>query len=156
MAGGHQTDPPKESTYSSIVSRDSVRIAFVIAALNDIDVLSADIQNAYLNAPTKERCYTTAGLECGKAKQGQPVIIVRELYGLKSSGARFRDHMAATLREAGYDSCLADPDVWMRANTRPDGFKYWEYVLCYVDDVLVISHEPQKVVLSMPTTLVAE
>ena len=152
VAGGHQTDPPKESTYSSVVSRDSVRIAFVIAALNDLDVLSADIQNAYLNAPTKERCYTTAGLEFGKAKQGRPVIIVRALYGLKSSGARFRDHMAATLREAGYDSCLADPDVWMRANTRPDGFKYWEYVLCYVDDVLVISHEPQKVMDTLSRT----
>jgi hypothetical protein len=53
--------------------------------------------------------------------------------------------MANTLREAGYHSCYADPDVWMKKNTKADGFKYWEYVLCYVDDVLVISHEPQKV-----------
>ena len=50
--------------------------------------------------------------------------------------------MANTLREAGYHSCYADPDVWMKKNTKPDGFKYWEYVLCYVDDVLVVSHEP--------------
>jgi hypothetical protein len=53
--------------------------------------------------------------------------------------------MAATLRGAGYQSCYADPDVWMKPNTKPDGFKYWEYILVYVDDVLVISHEPQKV-----------
>jgi hypothetical protein len=32
VAGGHQTDPPKESVYSSVVSRDSVRLAFLIAA----------------------------------------------------------------------------------------------------------------------------
>ena len=44
VAGGHQTDPPKESTYSSVVSRDSIRIAFTLAALNDLDVLSADVQ----------------------------------------------------------------------------------------------------------------
>ncbi|KAI2511587.1 Reverse transcriptase (RNA-dependent DNA polymerase) [Fragilaria crotonensis] len=54
-AGGHQTDPPKESTYSSVVSRDSIRIAFTLAALNDLNVLSADVQGAYLNAPTRRR-----------------------------------------------------------------------------------------------------
>ena len=145
VAGGHMTDPPKESTYSSVVSRDSVRIAFLIAALNDLDVLSADVQNAYLNAPTKERVYTTAGLEFGPQYVGRPVLIVRALYGLKSSGARWRDHMAATLREGGFFSCYADPDVWMRKQVRPDGFKYWEYVLCYVDDLLVISHDPKAV-----------
>jgi hypothetical protein len=58
VAGGHQTDPPKESVYSSIVSRDSVHLAFLIAALNDLEILSADVQNAYLNAPLKEKIYT--------------------------------------------------------------------------------------------------
>jgi hypothetical protein len=82
VAGGHQTDPPKESVYSSIVSRDSVRLAFLIAALNDLEILSADIQNAYLNAPTKERIYTTACPEFGQGKEGRPVMIVRALYGL--------------------------------------------------------------------------
>ena len=38
VAGGHQTDTPKTMTYSSVVSRDSVRIALVAAAL-DNDVL---------------------------------------------------------------------------------------------------------------------
>jgi hypothetical protein len=44
VAGGHQTDPPKESTYSSVVSGNSIRIAFTFAALNDLDVLSANVQ----------------------------------------------------------------------------------------------------------------
>ena len=98
VAGGHKTDPPKESTYSSVVSRDSVRIAFTIAALNGLDVLAGDVQNAYLNAPTKERTYITAGLEFGPENVGRPALIVRALYGLKSSAARWRDHIAATLR----------------------------------------------------------
>jgi hypothetical protein len=46
VAGGHQTDPPKESVYSSVVSRDSVHLVFLMAALNDLDILSADVQNA--------------------------------------------------------------------------------------------------------------
>ena len=63
VAGGHMTDLPKESTYSSVVSRDSIRIAFTLAALNDLDILSADVQGAYLNAPTKEKVYMIVGLE---------------------------------------------------------------------------------------------
>ena len=39
VAGGHTTDPPSSITYSSVVSRDSVRIALTIAALNKLDIL---------------------------------------------------------------------------------------------------------------------
>ena len=42
--GGHQTDAPSESTYSSVVSRNNVRTAFTLAALNDLNVWAADVQ----------------------------------------------------------------------------------------------------------------
>jgi len=42
------TDPPVIMTYSSVVSRDSVRIGFLLAALNDLELVAADIGNAYL------------------------------------------------------------------------------------------------------------
>jgi hypothetical protein len=89
VAGRHQTDTLKNLVYSSVVSRDSVRISFTIAALNDLQVLAGDVQNAYLDAPTKEPCYTMAGIKFGEARyRGGPDLIVRALYGLKSSGAR--------------------------------------------------------------------
>jgi hypothetical protein len=50
--------------------------------------------------------------------------------------------MASTLRDFGYKSCRANPDVWMRAKTKPDGFQYWSYILVYTDDLLIIDHEP--------------
>lgn len=51
-ANGNETDPPnKESTLSTVVSRDMVRLFFLLAAPNDLEILSANIQNAYLNAP---------------------------------------------------------------------------------------------------------
>ena len=49
VAGGHVTDPPECLTYSSVVSCETVRIAFLLAALNDLDICAADIGNAYLN-----------------------------------------------------------------------------------------------------------
>jgi Reverse transcriptase (RNA-dependent DNA polymerase) len=72
-------------------------------------------------------------------------MIVRALYGLKSSGARWHDHMAQTLRDLSYNTCVADHDVWMKPKVKPTGEEYWEYVLIYSDDILVISHDPKAV-----------
>jgi hypothetical protein len=47
VADGHKTKTPVAMTYSSAVSRDSVRIALMIAALNDLDILVCNIQNVY-------------------------------------------------------------------------------------------------------------
>ena len=145
MAGGHQTDPPKDMTYLSVISRDSIRIALLVTTLNDLNVLAADIQNAYLNAPTSKKVHTISGLEFGASNVSRPIKIIHVLYGLKSSGAHWQDHMAASLRDTGFVSCKADPDVWMKAAAKLNGDKYWAYVLCYVNDLLIVSHKPQEV-----------
>ena len=143
VGGGHKTVTPAAMTYSSVVSRDSVRIALTIAALNGLQVRACDIQNAYLTADCREKIWTKAGPEFGSEK-GSILIVVKALYGLKSSGAAFRSLLAETLRDLGYIPSKADPDVWMRPAVKPDGFEYYEYVLCYVDDVLAISDAPLK------------
>ena len=43
--------------HASVVSCNGVRLDFLIAALNDLYILEGDIQNAYLNASTKEKVY---------------------------------------------------------------------------------------------------
>jgi hypothetical protein len=151
VADGQQTEVPRESTYSSVVSRDSVRIAFLLAALNDLEVVAADIQGAYLYADTTEKVYTIAGSEFG-SNAGRPAIIVRALYGLRSSGARFRSHLAASLRDMHFTMSKADPDVWMRKAVKPDGTLIYEYVLCYVDDLLAAVLEPDKFIAALRST----
>ena len=54
---GHKTPDPEGSTYAGVVSRESVRIAFTYAALNDLDIFAGDIQNAYLQAPSSRKDY---------------------------------------------------------------------------------------------------
>ena len=142
VAGGHLTEVPESMTYASVVSRDSVRILFTIAALNDLDIRMCDIGNAYLNAKTREKVYIIAGPEWGD-KEGETVLIVRALYGLKSSGAEWKRHFADTLRHVlKFTPSLADDNVWMKKCKRPDGSTYYSYILVYVDDVLCISHDP--------------
>jgi len=50
VEGGHMTNTPTELTYSSVVSRDSIWICFLITTLNNLDIQMTDIGNAYLNA----------------------------------------------------------------------------------------------------------
>ena len=47
-SGGHLNYIPTYRTYSIVVSRDTVRIGFLMDALNNLDVLYGDIQNAFL------------------------------------------------------------------------------------------------------------
>ena len=135
VAGGHTTETPDVITYSSVVSRDSVRLCFLLAALNDIDIQSCDIQNAYLTAECREKIYTKAGPEFGDEK-GEYMIIKRALYGLKSSGAAFRALLSETLWDSGFRPTKGDPDVYIRPAAKPNGEKYYEMMLTYVDDIL--------------------
>ena len=69
--------------YLGVVSRDSFIIAFLVAALNDLDILACDMSNAYLNAPCREIIWFVAGLDFGKSLEGKVMKLVRALYGLK-------------------------------------------------------------------------
>ena len=152
VADGHKTKTPSSSTYSTVVSRDSVRICLTLAALNDLELLSGDIENAYLSAPCREKVWLRAGPEFGEL-EGRILIVQKALYGLKSSGAAFRSFLAEALDDIGFKSSIADPDVWMRAATKPDGEAYYEYILCYVDDILCISHDAERPMKQIGNTM---
>ena len=146
VGGGHLTQVSPSLSYSSVVSRDSVRIMFLIAALNDLEIKMCDIGNAYLNAETRERVWFRAGEEWG-SRAGYEVIIVRALYGLKSSGAEWKKTFSSYIRDTlGYSPCIgADDNVYLRAEKTEQGEEYYSYLVVYVDDVLSIHKDPDKV-----------
>jgi Reverse transcriptase (RNA-dependent DNA polymerase) len=125
-----------------------VRIAFFVAKLNDLMLLSCDIGNAYLNAPCREKIWFQAGKECG-SDEGKVMVLVRALYGLKRTGASWRAMFSRTIKDLGFASTMVDPDVYIRKNFREDGVPYYEMILVYVDDVLCVSHEPAKIMTSL-------
>jgi hypothetical protein len=151
VANGAKTEAPASITYSSVVSRDSVRLAFLIAEMNDLDIMACDVGNAYLNAPCREKIWFVAGPEHGE-KRGKVMVVVRALYGLKSSGAAWRTMFAETLKEMGFEPTLADPDVYRRRARKQNGMEYYELLLVYVDDVLCCSHNPQAVMDALALT----
>ena len=70
-----------------------MRIALLLAALKDVEVKTAKIENAYITAPNAEKIYTVLGSEFG-LDAGKKAFVVRALYSLKSAGALFRNHLA--------------------------------------------------------------
>jgi len=108
---GHKTENPAHSTYAGVASRDSVKIALPYTALNGLDVPAADIRNAYLQAPSSEKHYIVCGAEFGLEKVGKTALIKRALYGDKSAGRDFRNHLRLCMDHLGFVSCKADPDV---------------------------------------------
>ena len=87
--------------------------------------------------------WVVAGHDFG-SKSVNNMPLINFLYILKSSGAAFRAFLAETLAAMGYRPSYFDPVWWLQPAVNTDGFEYYEYTLCYVDDVLCISHNPHK------------
>ena len=79
VAGGHLTDTPVESVYSSVVSLKGLRLVVFLAELNGLEVWSTDIGNAYLEVKTKEKVYIIAGPEFGD-REGHIFVFNKALY----------------------------------------------------------------------------
>ena len=138
VADGHLTDIPLESVYSGVVSLRGLRIVTFLAELNGLDLWATDIGNAYLEAYTTERNYIIAGPEFGQL-EGHYLIIVKALYGLRTSGLRWHERFADCLRNEGFLPCKAEPDIWMRLNG-----DLYEYVATYVDDLCLAMLDPKS------------
>ena len=144
VAGGHLTDPPTSMTYASVVGRETVRIAFLIASLNDLKILAGDIQNVYLNAHTKENIFFYAG-DKWKGSKGWVVVITRAIYGLKSSALIWCNHLTDILgNKLKFRSSSSDPDLWYKDMVYTDVVKYYAYILVYVDDILILDKDPER------------
>ena len=54
-----------------------------------------------------------------------------------------------TLHDIGFKPTKADPDVWIRPVVKLGGAEYYEYIMCYVDDILSISHDAKSILQSL-------
>ena len=124
-----------------------VRIAFVAASLMQLQIIAADVGSAYIQAFTIEKVYTIAGPEWAPLGMvGMYLIIIKALYGLKSSGAMWHLKLADNLREMGFQSCQADCDFWYREME-----DHYEYIAVIVDDLLIFSRDPDSIIDTLKT-----
>jgi hypothetical protein len=72
VAGGHTTKAPATPTYVSIMSRETVHITPLVAALNNIVIWATDVLKTYITMPCCEKIWTTIGKEFGDDLAGMP------------------------------------------------------------------------------------
>ena len=140
VADGQLTQTPIDSVYSSVVSIRGPKTCIFIAELNRLHTWSSDVGNAYLEAYTEEKVFIVAGREFGPL-HGHTLIISRALYGLKSSGLRWWERFSDILQDMGFFPSKAEDDIWMR-----DKGDHYEYIARYVDDLAIVSKDPQTIV----------
>ena len=140
VAGGHMTEKlDSEEVSSSMVSLETIRLAFLAAHAQDLKCLSGDVTSAYIQANTQEKVYTIAGSEFGPTA-GCLMVIFKALYGLQGSGKAWHSKFADDLYNLGFKPSKADPDLWMRKMD-----DHYEYIATFVDDVTIFSKDPYKI-----------
>jgi hypothetical protein len=116
-----------------------MRIAIVAAEINNLDIMVGDVSSAYLKTYTQEKVCFQAGPELSPL-EGHLLVIVRDLYGLHTSGARWYDKLADVLETIHLYPCKYEPDGWMK-----DCCTHSEYLLVYNDDLMFIGTNPQAI-----------
>jgi hypothetical protein len=85
------------------------------------------------------------GPEFAVENEGKVAIVHRAIYGGKSAGRDFRNHLRSCIHHIGFKPCPVDPDVWMRSASLSDGTEVYEHVLLYTDDTLSIGVEAESI-----------
>ena len=89
-------------------------MAFLIAELNDLDIMACDVVNIYLNALFWEKIWFAEGPEHRTEKTVNIVVMVRAFNGLNVSGAAWRKMFAEKLHYMDFVTTVVDPDVYRR------------------------------------------
>ena len=96
MCGGPVVNVDGLTAHAGMAKGASVPLLFLIAAANDLDMLTGEIGNAFMSAKTSEKMHCQAGPKFGE-REGQMIEIVKASHGLKSSARAFHKHLADTL-----------------------------------------------------------
>jgi len=81
-----------------------------------------------------------AGPEFGEL-EGHTLIIQKAQYGLRASGKCWHDKLHDVLRSFGFQPSKIEEDIWMR-----DKGDHYEYIAVYVDDLMIVSRNPQGII----------
>ena len=102
------TKEPTETVYSGVASLRNLRLAIFPAELINLQLLGANVGNAYVQALTKQKLYIVACPEFEEL-QGHVPAMYKALYGTRSGGAYWHDNPIDILQQMGF---LQPPLFW--------------------------------------------
>ena len=122
------------STRATVVKGISVRLLDPFVNSQNLNVMTDDISNPFIQVEINEKMYTSCGSEFGN-RAGPIAIEVRVLYDLTTSAEHFCTKIVDYLRTLECFPCCFDHDVWMRLHDDQDGY---DFICTHVDDINVI------------------
>ena len=115
VAKGYSQHPGFDftGTFAPTVHYSAVRAILALAALEDMEIHSLDVSNAYLNGVLEEEIYMQ--LPEGFEDLGKPgdVLLNKALYGLKQAGRVWFKTLADTLSKMGFIQIKSDPSIYV-------------------------------------------
>ena len=125
------------NTYSNTVHHDTLRLLFAIAAALKLRLTGADVKTAYLYGIIDTLVYMKQPRGYEKyGPDGKPMVckLMKSIYGLRQSGARWEAKLVEHLLKLGFARCEYDPCLF-KIHEGPNLL-----LLCvYVDDLCFAS-----------------
>ena len=109
-------------------------------------VLNSGEQILAMHAHTKEKLFIAAGHEFDDLEE-HILVIERAVYGTRTPGGCWHDHLFEVLKEMGLNPYKEDPDVRMRP---AEDHSCYEYIAVYVDEPYL--QRPQRKLLMIKGT----
>jgi hypothetical protein len=116
-----------QDTYAATLAARTYRALMAIAAAFDLEMYQLDAVNAFANSLMNETVY--CGPPEGFEQAGRCLLLLRALYGLRTSPLLWLKNFSATLRELGLEQI--DEEVCLYWND-------WLLVFFYVDDIVIL------------------
>lgn len=132
--------------FASNMKTISARALMLVAAANDLEVLTGDIGNAYLYARNSMDVAVKLGLDFHLYDEniptGELARVEQALYGCQVSAHQWHAYLADSLLAMGFEPTRFDPDVWIRFNKKHG---LYEYIGTHTDDLLVCSKDAKSI-----------
>ncbi|GLI60516.1 hypothetical protein VaNZ11_002522 [Volvox africanus] len=131
-----------EEVFAPVSKHSTLRVFLAMVAADDMELHQLDVKTAFLNGDLEEEIYTVQppGFESGGP--GLVCRLHKALYGLRQASRAWNKTLHEKLIQMGFEVSNADPSLYIRRDL--DG-QICTYLLVYVDDVLIASHDEQTV-----------
>jgi len=119
-----------DEIFAPTSTKQTLRVLLALTAKFDLECVMLDIKTAFLNGLVKEDIYVEQPE--GFTSAGKVCHLIKSLYGLKQAPRVWYDCLSDYLHELGFRISLADSSLFIKGDSDP------VYLLCYVDDILLI------------------